>query len=257
MRALPARSFAVFCILFCANCSRKSAISGAAAIVVDAGSIDSNAELDSGSPSSVSAWTDPPMIAALREDCAFDPLRLSKDRQTEIFGNGWSANALMCRGATDDQSCVYDPCFEGAESTCKSDCSKECDSCDDACVSSCFACKANCTDDVCRNACAPTCAQCKQSCLTKEDRCRTGKCGQAYADCRKKLDRDWVSQGCAQKCIRYEPCRDACFEKLEHGASPDFDAKGCIESCKSSLNTSCNLGLCGGKFGMGIQMGAP
>lgn len=254
MRVLRAFPLLAFCILFCANCSRKSPISNertptdaAPPALVTVDSSDAQAAM-------VSAWTDAPIVEKLREDCGFDPRKLSNAQKEELFGNTYAPNQLTCLGEGFDQSCAYDPCFETAERTCKSGCLKDCDTCDDACVTGCFACKANCSDDVCRAACAPTCAECKQSCVTKQDDCRSGKCGQAYADCRKKLSSDWKTQNCEAVCARYAPCKNACYDKMMADKTDSFDNHACLSKCEIPLKTSCDLGLCAGRYSMGIDM---
>ncbi|MGH7283285.1 MAG: hypothetical protein ACRELY_17300, partial [Polyangiaceae bacterium] len=148
-----------------------------------------DSEWDAATP--IGAWTDPPIIAKLETDCAFDPAKLSEAQQKEMFGTGWGFRSLECGGDGFDQSCVYDPCFEGDGRTCKIECTKTCGTCADACTGTCMACKANCQDDVCRKACAPDCAKCKQDCLTSEDKCQSGKCTTVYEACRDKLVKDW------------------------------------------------------------------
>ena len=257
MHELRLRYSLVFCMLFCANCSRKSPISQETSPVVDAGvAPPSSASLDASdaSVSPVSAWTDAPIVDRLRENCGFDPRKLSDAQKEELFGNLYGATELTCIGTGFDQSCVYDPCFETDERTCKTGCLKDCTTCDDACVSSCFACKANCGDDECRNACAPTCAECKQSCVASQDRCRSGKCGQAYADCRKKLSSDWKTQHCEAVCAHYSPCRTGCFEQQDRSKNDNYDLSGCLSKCAPATPTTCDLGLCSGKYSMGIEM---
>ena len=212
-----------------------------------------SADFNDASVATVSAWTDAPIVDKLRADCGFDPRKMSDAQKEELFGNLYGANQLTCSGNAMDQSCVYDPCFEGDLHDCRSTCLSTCDSCDANCTGSCFACKANCKDDACRNACAPTCAQCKQTCITEQDRCRSGKCGQVYGDCRKRLSASWKAQNCSAVCTQYEPCRESCFDRLDTDKSGNFDHKACIEKCKAPLKTSCDLGLCGGKSGMGIE----
>jgi hypothetical protein len=254
MRNVRARHLLVFCMLFCADCGRKTAISHEAAPLVDA-SIAPLASDDAGAhASTASAWTDAPLVDKLRDDCAFDPNKLSVDQKEDLFGNAYAATELTCLGSGFDQSCVYDPCFENAERTCKQGCMKDCGTCDDACVSSCFACKATCGDDECRNACAPTCASCKQSCVIEQDRCRSGKCGQAYADCRKKLSSDWKTQHCEAVCAQFTPCKNACYDKMMADKSGGFDNQACMGKCEITLKTSCDLALCPGRYSMGIDM---
>ncbi|MEO7111311.1 MAG: hypothetical protein ABI183_12805 [Polyangiaceae bacterium] len=202
----------------------------------------------------MSAWTDAPIVDRLRENCAFDPRKLSDAQKEELFGNRFGATELTCLGSGFDQSCVYDPCFETDERTCKAGCLNDCTSCDDTCVSSCFACKANCGDDACRNACAPTCASCKQTCVANQDGCRSGKCGQAYADCRKKLGSDWKTQNCEAVCAQYTPCKNACYDKMMADKSGSFDGPACDGKCKAPLKTSCDLALCPGRYSMGMDM---
>jgi hypothetical protein len=244
-------------MLFCANCRRKAPISNETQPVADSGSAstpDSAANVGDASVAPVSAWTDAPLVEKLRDDCGFDPRKLSDAQKEELFGNRYGATELTCLGSGFDQSCAYDPCFENDERTCKASCMSDCTSCDDKCVSSCFACKANCTDDICRNACAPMCASCKQSCVTSQDRCRSGKCGQAYADCRKRLSSEWKTHNCEAVCTQYTPCKNACYDKMMADKSGDFDNRACLAKCEIPLKTSCDLALCPGRYSMGIDM---
>jgi hypothetical protein len=257
MRASCRASTFVLCMLFCANCGRKTQVSQDSRADVDAGLTNADTTFDAAGPSTASAWTDPPLVDKLRDDCGFDPRKLNDAQKEELFGNRYGATELTCLGNGFDQSCVYDPCFETAGRTCTEGCLKDCGTCDDKCVSSCFACKANCGDDECRNACAPTCAECKQSCITSQDRCRSGKCGQAYMDCRRKLSSDWKSQNCTAICAQFTPCKNVCYDKMLADKSGDFDNNACLNRCKAPLKTSCDLGLCAGKYGMGIQMERP
>lgn len=251
---LRALGFVAFCTLLAAtSCTKKDpakpvattepAPSASAAPKASAAFDDDLAEAGV----AIGAWTDPPVVAQLAEDCGFDPMKVPEQRREEVFGSPYVPTSLMCGGDV-DQSCVYDPCFEGVESDCKSSCKKTCSSCDAKCTNDCFACKAQCQDDACRRACAPTCAACKQGCLTTEDSCRTGQCADAYRKCRVKLSHDWKANGCAATCATYTPCRDACFERSE--ATPGFDSHACTEKCKAKLKSPCDLDLCGGKWSM-------
>jgi hypothetical protein len=244
-------------MLFCANCRTKGQVISETA-AVEAGAPPtasiSEGEPDAAEIATASAWTDAPIVEKLQADCAFDPRKMTDAQQKELFGNLYGADELMCFANAFDQSCVYDPCHEGDLYACRRGCLDACDACTDSCMSSCFSCKANCQDDVCRNACAPTCAQCKQTCLTNGDRCRSGKCEQVYDDCRKRLDASWKEQHCASLCRLFSPCADACNAKLASDKSGVFDNNACVNACKHPLNTTCDLGLCSRRYGMGIEM---
>ena len=257
---MRSRKIVVFCILLLAagSCCKKSPPSQATVADTAAARTSTAAETstwDAATP--ISAWTDPPIVERLESDCAFDPGKLSEAQREEMFDTKWGFRALECGGDGFDQSCVYDPCFEGDGRTCKADCTKACGTCADACTGSCMACKANCQDDVCRKACATSCATCKQGCLTGEDTCRSGKCTAAYEACRDKLAKDWKANGCAATCTTFIPCRDACYETMEATggtATQGFDLSACLTKCKAVAKPACDVGLCGGKYGMGIEV---
>ncbi|MGH7330710.1 MAG: hypothetical protein ACREJX_20355, partial [Polyangiaceae bacterium] len=63
--------------------------------------------------------------------------------------------------------------------------------------------------------------------------------------------------GCASMCTSYIPCRDACYDKMtasEGTATTGFDSSACIAKCKATAKSGCDVNLCGGKYGMGIEV---
>lgn len=255
---MRSKTIVVFYMLFAAaaSCSKKSAPRSPATTEPSSSSSSAVAVAwDAATP--IGAWTDPPIVERLEVDCAFDPAKLSETQRKEMFGTAWGFRALECGGDGFDQSCVYDPCFEGDGRDCKRDCTIACGTCADACTGSCMACKANCQDDVCRKACAPACAKCKQDCLAGEDTCRSGKCTAVYEACREKLAKDWKANGCAATCTTYMPCRDACYDTMiatGGTATQGFDLGACLTKCKASAKPKCDMNLCGGRYGMGIEV---
>ncbi len=188
------------------------------------------------------AWTDPPIVAGFSRDCDYVPEGLDQPQ------NPQDVSPLSCT-LEFDQSCVYDPCFNKGED-CKPMCVQTCGSCQKGCAGSCKSCKQKCKDDACIRACATGCGTCRQACLVTRDHCATGTCAQVARECRSTLRADWLKNGCPRICKAYGPCLSRCVHKNEKA---DDAFAMCQQRCAPRLPPSCDLGLCPGEFGMGID----
>jgi hypothetical protein len=191
------------------------------------------------------------VIAELEKSCAFDPDRLSSEQATQWLGRaelGRSA-PLSCHTPI-EQSCVYDPCWNSEQDTCRPRCAKRCTSCGQECASGCEQCKAACQDTACRHACAERCASCRQDCLRSRDRCTTGTCSSEYRQCRRKQKADWLRNDCKAVCQQYLACQRPCIRKHERKGD-SYEA--CTKPCEPKELRGCKMIFCGGNFGMGID----
>ena len=194
------------------------------------------------------SYNDPRIVAALARDCAWDP---SKDPERASLykaeGPGDSVDPLLCELEM-DQSCVYDPCYQTQEETCKPRCTTTCTSCKTTCKTGCETCKKGCTDASCQKTCATSCAACQQECVQSRDRCATGACTEEYKTCRKDLREGWKRNGCAKICQAYNRCQTRC-QKDNEGKEKTW------EICKKCApkKTACNVNLCPGDYSNGIN----
>lgn len=217
-----------------------------------------NGRLDAAPPDSPapqaplpSAWTDPRIIVELAKSCAFDPDLLKGDeRAAWIEPQQMGDNSPLSCSASFEQSCTYDPCFVSEESHCKPRCSSSCRECGKGCAKSCESCKRQCKDDACRLGCATSCAKCHETCVRNRDRCTTGTCTQEYRQCRFKLKRDWAAMGCPKVCRDYLQCQERCAAKVKDEGEV-YDK--CGKPCQPADRKGCDIALCGGRFGMGID----
>jgi hypothetical protein len=211
-----------------------------------------------------SVWTDPRVVAELAKDCRFAPdINVHTDDMGEL-----RANAFTCSFAY-SQTCEPDACA-GPPMHCQERCSATCTDCRDTCATSCESCKAGCTDDACRTKCASSCASCKQNCVRTLDRCDTGECNKAHADCRAKLVAAFRNPVCKVTCsavgdcnskcsaaaapatcyeacdLKFDPVHAACAKRCIDGPASASAAESvaCEEACPSNpcASPACELG---------------
>lgn len=197
------------------------------------------------------SWSDARIVAELAKDCAFNPDELKGDARLEWMGTPQmgDSSALSCSAAF-EQSCTYDPCFTEEQTQCHPRCGNSCRQCGKGCASKCETCKSACKDDACRLSCAKSCATCHESCVRQRDRCATGTCTAEYRQCRLKLKRTWLAKGCPKVCRGYLHCQELCTAKLKD-LSQNYEK--CSKPCEPADKKGCDIALCGGEFGMGID----
>jgi hypothetical protein len=194
-------------------------------------------------------WTDDKVVNELTKSCAFDPDTMDAKHRKAWTGDieFGDSSPLTC-AAAEDQSCVYDPCFDATEEKCKPRCTKDCRSCGKTCAASCETCKMDCKDFGCRRACAEKCATCHEACVRDRDHCATATCTAEYEACHAKMKSDWRANNCTKAvCGPYAACFDKC-QKDHGGLEP------CMKRCKPKNPGKCNVTFC--KIGdfMGIDL---
>lgn len=200
------------------------------------------------------SWSDPRVLAELQKGCHFDPDSLPEAQRSKWLGERGpgESSPLSCE-AEFDQSCVYDPCFDSAERSCKPRCTSACKQCGQDCATSCESCRERCNDEACTAACARSCATCREGCVRQRDRCATGTCTEAYKACRTKLRSDWRKNECGQVCRSYVSCERRCLARRKGDNEDAFSL--CAKPCRKSIKSrGCDLSLCqGSQFSMGID----
>lgn len=155
-------------------------------------------------------WSDPRLVALLAQDCDAsypippDPGEDSADQEALDLFQSWR-DPLSCSEDFVEQSCTFDPCFEGEHDPCKARCAGGFDDCQGRCRASCGTCRASCTDDACRLRCATQCAGCLDGCVTDRDRCG-GACSREYAACTQRTVAAFA-RTCRAPCLT---CARAC-----------------------------------------------
>lgn len=209
------------------------------------------------SSEAISSWSDARIVAELAKDCAFNPDELKGARREEWLGppQMGSSSPLSCSAAF-EQSCTYDPCFEEQQTQCHPRCGSTCRQCGKGCATKCESCKSQCKDKdkdkdaACRMSCARSCATCHEGCVRQRDRCATGSCTAEYRQCRLKLKSSWAAKGCPKVCRGYLQCQERCAAKIQDH-SQVYDK--CVKPCQPADKKGCDIALCGGEFGMGID----
>jgi hypothetical protein len=175
-------------------------------------------------PPGMTAWTDPPVLAKLATDCAWEPAASMTAPQDE---SSTRRTPLSCEFLF-EQSCVPAPCLNDQEEKCKPACSKACDACGARCKDACAACKRACTDDACKLACASTCGRCRQACVSEADRCVSGTCNAARVRCEKNLAQLFQKNraACQKACGPASLCPPKCSEL------PEAKQAACWATCR-------------------------
>ncbi len=214
----------------------------AAIALVDASSRD--AEADAGPLSALlldpaRSWSDPRMVALLAVDCdarhPSPPVRPEGEEPEDGVDpfEGWQ-DPLSCAGEH-EQSCTFDPCFEGDSDPCKTECTRGCDQCQSRCRGSCGECRQGCQDDACRQRCATRCGGCLDECSATRDRCATGVCARRYAACVARSVAEWR-----------RTCRSACASCQRQCEDGEGHAE-CLTRCltRSRRCTETQRQICG------------
>jgi hypothetical protein len=225
--------------------ARVATATDAAGVSLDAATSDAS---DGSSPDAsaayallrdpASSWSDPRMVALLAVDCdarhPSPPVRPEGEETEDGVDpfEGWQ-DPLSCEGEH-EQSCTFDPCFEGDSDPCKAECSRGCDQCQARCRGSCGECRQSCQDDQCRQRCASRCAGCLDECSATRDRCATGVCARRYAACVARSVSEW-RRTCRSACAR---CQRVC---------PEDAPAECITRCltRNSRCTETQRQICG------------
>jgi hypothetical protein len=208
-----------------------------AAFAKDAASSVASAASASRAPSPADvpgvAWTDPSVVAALRDDCNWERPSQSPE----------NPDPLSC-DLEFEQSCVPDPCFDEGDQTCRPACRSSCTGCAGTCKESCRACKTACTDESCKSACSSRCGACRQACVQAKDQCATGTCGQQYKACTKRLAAQWKRNGCLAECPAVSACVQRCFADAgaDFGGCSGQCAKTLMKRCPSEFQEMCMMG---------------
>jgi hypothetical protein len=176
-------------------------------------------------PPGMTAWTDPPVLAKLAADCAWEPAASTTAPQD---GSSTRRTPLSCEFLF-EQSCVPAPCLNDQEEKCKPACSKSCDACGARCKDACAACKRACKDDGCNAACAKTCGQCRQACVREADRCVSGTCNAGRIRCEKNLAQLLQKNraACQKACGPASFCPPTCSDL------PEAKQAACWTSCRA------------------------